>query len=67
MAESVNTLNDFMIGTNSAGMAPHLPMRITTQQQAFRTAAWIVAMGCLLPQEDPAPSFDEILTAIQNT
>lgn len=67
MSDGASTRNDFLIGVNSAGMAPILPVMITTQQQAYRTAAWLVAMGCMLPKEEPASSFDEVLKAIQNT
>jgi len=65
--DTVNTTNDFLFGINSAGLIPTLPVQIRTQQQAFRTAAWIVAMGCVLPQEDPATSFYVVRKAIENT
>jgi hypothetical protein len=62
--EQVKTDNDFIIGMNATEMAPNLPVIIRTQQQAYRTAAWIKLMGEMLPNEDPASTYDEVETAI---
>lgn len=61
------TDNDFMLGANSVGMVPGLPVVICTRQQAYRSAAWIKLMGEVLPDEDPASGWDEVHDAIANT
>lgn len=61
------TDNDFLLGTNSVGMVPGLPLVICTRQQAYRTAAWIKLMGEVLPDEDPASEYGDVETAIANT
>lgn len=61
------TDNDFLLGTNGTAMVPRLPLRISTRQQAYRTAAWIKLMGEVLPDEDPASGWDEVHDAIANT
>lgn len=64
---TVETANDFLFGTNRSALYPMVPVRITTRQQAFRAAAWMVSMAEVLPEEDPPSSFDEVLAAIQRT
>lgn len=65
---AVRTDNDFFIGANSAGLMPTtLPMVIRTRQQAYRTAAWIKLMGEVLPDEEPASSYEDVERAIANT
>lgn len=64
------TNNDFLIGSDGQGVGPPLlPMRITTREQAFRTAAWIEIMGETLPSEhdDDAPTYEQVREAILNT
>lgn len=62
----VRTDNDFLLGANRGGIVPLAPVRIQTRQQAYRTAAWIEAMGEGLPEEDPASTYDEIRSAIRS-
>lgn len=68
MAE-IDTSNDFFIGTSGTEMAPMLPMRITTREQALRTAAWLEVMGIVLPSEHPddPPTYEQVREAILNT
>lgn len=61
------TDNDFVIGANATEIAPVLPVRIRTRQQAYRTAAWLKLMGEVLPDEDPASDYADVETAIANT
>jgi len=65
--DTVNTTNDFLFGGNGSSLQPMLLPVITTQQQAFRTAAWLLAMACVLPEEDPATPFPVVRKAIENT
>jgi len=63
----VNTNNDFMIGSDGQSLGAFLPVRITTRQQAYRTAAWIKLMGFTLPDEDEPSTFEEVEQAIMGT
>jgi len=65
----IRTDNDFLLAGTSERVGPMLPMHITTREKGLRTAAWLVAMCEILPQEDPdeRPTFEEIRTAIGNT
>ena len=62
-----NTLNDFLLGSHGATIIPALPMRITTRQQAYRTAAWLTVMAVVLPEEQVASTFDDIIHAIRSS
>ncbi len=64
---NVRTENDFMIAGSPTGIAPMLPMMITTRQQAYRTAAWIEAMSYTLPQEEEESTMEEVRMAVRNT
>jgi hypothetical protein len=63
----IETTNDFLIGGNVVAISPVLPVIITSQEQAMRTAAWILTMGELLPWEGEPVTFDAVLAAIENT
>lgn len=67
----IETINDFGFGANGSAIRPLVPVLITTQQQAFRTAAWILCLAEVLsdglPAEDPPSSFENVLHAIRNT
>lgn len=65
----IETKNDFLIGGNGEHLSAMLPVHITTREQAFRTAAWISALGMMLPSESDkeGPSFEEVREAIFNT
>lgn len=38
-----------------------------TKQSAYRFAAWLLVMSDVLPDEDAAVSFEEVLDAVRNT
>lgn len=77
----VNTLNEWAISSgrnldnHSASLAgrsafirqghPQVPT-FRTKQAAFRYAAYLVTMAELLPDEDGAHEYEEVLHAIQN-
>ncbi|CRK59053.1 hypothetical protein [Alloactinosynnema sp. L-07] len=63
----IRTDNDFLLGSSGASIAPMLPVRITTKQQAYRTAAWLTFMALILPDEPVPSTYDEIHNAIGNT
>ena len=64
----INTQNDFFFGVWQQQLFPTTPVIIITAQQAYRTAAWIMLMGCILPDEkDSTADFDEIVEAISRT
>ncbi len=72
MSVEISTANDFFLGANGTEIAPMLPVRIASREQAYRTAVWIELMGSVLPSEtgasmDNGPTFDDIRTAILNT
>lgn len=37
-----------------------------TKQEAFRFCAWVMALAAVLPDEDGAHTFEEVLEAVQN-
>ncbi len=63
----MRTDNDFMLAGNSESISPLLVLNITTQEQAYRTAAWIEAMAVVLPHEEEEGTYEEIREAIRNT
>lgn len=65
----INTMNDFLLGSNGQEIGPMIPMIITSREQAYRTAAWIKLMGEMLPHEDEDehPTFEQVEEAIRNT
>lgn len=63
----INTRNDFLLTSAGAMIAPMAPIRISTRQQAYRTAAWIQLMGDTLPDDGSEASYDDVLLAIANT
>lgn len=64
----VNTSNDFIFAYNQArGVVAMTVVQAQTRQQAYRAAAWLVAMGEMLPDENPASSFEEVLAAVRST
>lgn len=64
----IDTANDFMFGTTGTEMSPMFLPRITSREQAFRTAAWIEIMGQVLPSEtDEEVTYDDVREAILNT
>lgn len=67
--ETIRTDNDFIIGTDGTSVGPAmLPMRITTREQAYRTAAWIELMGWSLPSEgDGTTTYEQVRDAVMNT
>lgn len=68
MAEnSPRTDNDFLLGGNGETISPFLPIAITSREQAYRTAAWIKALGAILPHEEQENTYEEIERAIFNT
>jgi len=66
---NIKTDNDFLIGTNGTTLASLLPVNITNREQAYRTAAWIILMGSVLPLEDDNNNniqFQDIYDSIMN-
>ncbi len=63
----MRTDNDFFFGSNGKTLTPMKPVVITTREQAYRTAAWIEAMGVILPHEDETATYEEIREAVRNT
>jgi len=68
----INISNEFMISLGSTPpdhkvIAPLRVPRFRTRQQAYRCAAWIVAMAEVLPNETDDDTFLDILDAIKNT
>lgn len=66
MPEQVDTQNDFLFGMSARRLHPLMAVEITTREQAYRTAAWIIEMGHLLPAESQV-TFDQIHRAVQGT
>lgn len=62
-----DTQNDFILAASNRAVAPLLPVRITTRQQAYRTAAWLEAMGEMLPDDGTGDTYDTVREAIRNT
>lgn len=70
----VDTRNEFILGLGNAShagggayIAPQMVPIFSTQQQAYRFAAWCTTMAELgLPPEEADHSFDEIRDAIRN-
>jgi len=77
----VNTLNEYAIGYGKnldnhssalAGRAGFIRQMtgdvptFRTKQEAYRYAAYLVSMAEVLPDEDGAHEFDEVLAAVQN-
>jgi hypothetical protein len=67
-----NTTNEFMVGVSGRefkrlGIGAMGGPGITTKQQAYRLAAWIVLCAEVLPDESGEHTFKEILKAIKNT
>jgi len=70
METDIDTRNDFFLGTTGHELGAMLPVRITSREQAFRTAAWIALMGYSLPSENPnGPhvEFEDVKKAIEST
>jgi len=65
--EGVITDNDFAFGSNGITLAPLIPVRIETKQQAYRAGIWIKLMGEFLPDEPVASTWEEIQNAIEGT
>jgi hypothetical protein len=67
-APEINTVNEFFVGFQMGVIRPgHYPA-CNTKQQALRFAAWVVASAEVLPDDEGQPfTFDEYLTAIQNS
>lgn len=65
--QQVDTRNDFLLAGNGNGIIPMLPMRVTDRQQAYRTAAWLVSMAAILPDDGTRATFQEVLSAVSNT
>ncbi len=63
----VNTANDFAFAGGGDVLIPLLSVKITTREQAYRTAAWIETMGIILPHEEEEATYEEIREAIRNT
>ncbi len=63
----MRTDNDFLFGSNGKTLGPMVPIVITTQEQAYRTAAWIEAMAIILPHEEEKATYEEIREAVRNT
>ena len=68
---TVRTDNDFLLASDGRSISPLMPIVITTQEQALRTAAWLVAMSPVLEHEpDPDgnyPTFDDVYAAVCDT
>lgn len=62
----IDTQNDFLFGMSARRLHPLMAVEITTREQAYRTAAWIIEMGSLLPAESET-TFDMIHQAVQGT
>lgn len=66
--QDIRTDNDFFLGSDGASVGPNLPMRITTREQAYRTAAWIELMASTLPSEgDGVLSYEDVREAVMNS
>lgn len=64
----VRTDNDFLLAKHGSVLVFMLKISaIRTRQEAFRTAAWLVCMGEVLPNEVPGSEFEEVLEAVRNT
>lgn len=65
----IKTDNDFLMATNGSTLAALLPVNITNREQAYRTAAWILIMGDVLPlenDENVGLTFDDVCDRILN-
>ncbi len=63
----MNTQNDFMLGSDGQTLSTIYPVVIRTQEQAYRTAAWIETLAIILPHEAEEGTYEEIREAIRNT
>lgn len=65
---TVCTANDFgFCHSPLLGVASMVYPCISTRQQAYRTAAWVLALAELLPNEEVASTFEQVQTAINNS
>jgi len=62
---AVKTNNDFLLGSNGNVLQHTIPVRCETQEQAFRTAAWLVELAIVLPHEDEEATFEEVRAAVR--
>lgn len=65
----IDTINDCLIGQLPTGeIVPLLPLILTTREQAYRAAAWIVVLAARgrLPAESNT-SFEQVLEAVCRT
>jgi hypothetical protein len=65
--KEINTSNEFAICASNKSIYPAFPPTLRTRQQAYRFAAWVVAMAEILPDEPQDDTFLDILHAIRNT
>lgn len=66
MTNEINTTNEFLFSYGHKRLSPMLPIACFTRQQAYRAAAYLVAMSEVLPEEPQASSFKDILKAVRN-
>lgn len=70
----IETINDQFVGSFNNGVVVQAPKPMRTKQDAYRHAAWIVAIAEMLPN-DPAQvddagipyTLDDYLQAVENT
>lgn len=63
----IETVNDSLIASNGGRLTSVIPLNISTRQQAYRAAAYLVSMAVGMPDEEKASSFEDVLSAVQAT
>jgi len=63
----VRTDNEYALAAGRGQLIPLMSPKFTTRQSAYRFAAWAVSMADYLPDETPASTWEEVLTAVQST
>jgi hypothetical protein len=67
-AQDINTTNDFGFGVNEyKQLQPILPVIISTKQQAYRTAIWLMFFADFLLDEGTKHTYEQIEKAIANS